>query len=228
MRALLELDVDDTNGWRTDAALPLRVFGRHRGPGGTPSLCQLLRAVSSATGAADARDGLRYDPVHGTTMSEPRVSRRSHYKKRCDGVAARGYEGFTLGHGLSTELSTSSVDWIRKLPMAAGVAAPQAGRNRRAGRRPIPHPSGQVKWPHAPAVVRVARWARNHQGHSRRVEHKRARPCILFRVIAPRLWSLVEIGNSDGMRRQANQGDSTHDYCPACYNSNRGDCGVYN
>jgi hypothetical protein len=48
------------------------------------------------------------------------------------------------------------------------------------------------------------------------------------RVIAPCLWSLVEIGNSNGMRRQANQGDSTHDYYPTCYNSNRDDCGVYN
>jgi hypothetical protein len=29
MRALLDLNVDDSNGWRTDAALSLRVFGRH-------------------------------------------------------------------------------------------------------------------------------------------------------------------------------------------------------
>jgi len=69
MRALSDLNVDESNGWRTDAALSLRVFGRHRGSGGTPSLCQLLRAVRSSTGAADARDGLRYDPVHGTAMS---------------------------------------------------------------------------------------------------------------------------------------------------------------
>ncbi len=27
---------------------------------------------------------------------------------------------------------------------------------------------------------------------------------------------------------QANQGDSTHDYCPTYYNSNRYDCGMYN
>ena len=75
MRALLDLNVDESNGWRTDAALSLRVFGRHRGSGGTPSLCQLLRAVRSSTGAADARDGLRYDPVHGTAMSEPSPSK---------------------------------------------------------------------------------------------------------------------------------------------------------
>src|ERR1700746_935613 len=29
----------------------------------------------SSTGAADARDGLRYDPVHGTAMSEPSPSK---------------------------------------------------------------------------------------------------------------------------------------------------------
>jgi hypothetical protein len=31
MRALLDLNVDESSGWRTDAALSLRVFGRHRG-----------------------------------------------------------------------------------------------------------------------------------------------------------------------------------------------------
>jgi hypothetical protein len=75
MRALLDLNVDDSNGWRTDAALSLRVFGRHRRSGDTPSQCQLLRAVRSSTGVADARDSLRYDPAHGTAMSEPSPSK---------------------------------------------------------------------------------------------------------------------------------------------------------
>src|SRR5260370_32152530 len=44
MRALLDLNVDDSNGWRTDAALSLLVFGRHRWSVGTPSLCHLLLA----------------------------------------------------------------------------------------------------------------------------------------------------------------------------------------
>jgi hypothetical protein len=43
--------------------------------GDTPSLCQLLRAVRSSTGVADARDSLRYDPAHGTAMSEPSPSK---------------------------------------------------------------------------------------------------------------------------------------------------------
>src|SRR4029077_17710811 len=48
-----------------------------------------------------------------------------------------------------------------------------------------------------------------------------------FGVAVHRSWSLVEIGNFDRIIWQANQGDSTHDYPPTYYNTERYDCGAY-
>ena len=69
--------------------------------------------------------------------------------------------------------------------------------------------------------------AQPFQPAQRKAPHPRSTVARAFGVAVHRSWSLVEIGNFDRIIWQANQGDSTHDYPPTYYNTERYDCGAY-